>query len=152
MRRGKTGASADEPLHIAEGHYLTKAQVARRYGVIHQTVQQWIDKGWLPSIKIPGLGHVIDAREVARFSPPRRSRSIAPEVVRSRRKLRQVEAVVRKGTMGDLDSGDLAYWRRQKPADRVLAVEAIKQEFYGQAYSPQSRLERVLAIVKRKGR
>ncbi len=75
----------DEPLRIAEGLYFTKAQVARRFGVIHQTVQQWLDKGWLPSLLIPGLGHVINAKDLQGFAPPARGRR------------RAIARVVRKG-------------------------------------------------------
>ncbi len=133
-------AKSDEPLHIAEGHYFTKTQVARRYGVIHQTVQQWLDKGWLPSVLIPGLGHVINAKDLDSFAPPSRGhrRAIAP--------------VVRKGKMSEMPRSDRAYWLTRSPAERILALEEIRQEFYGKAYTSESRLARVLTIAKRKAR
>ena len=59
----------NDAIHIPEGHYLTKAQIAKARGVIQQTVQQWIDKGWLPSIQIPGLGHIVNLRDLENFTP-----------------------------------------------------------------------------------
>lgn len=130
----------DQPLHIAEGRYFTKAQVARRYGVIHQTVQQWLDKGWLPSLLIPGLGHVINAQDLEGFAPPARGRR------------RAIAPVVTKGKMSEMPRSDRAYWLTRPPAERILALEEIRQEFYGQAYTSKSRLARVLTIAKRKAR
>ncbi len=128
-----------EPLRIAEGLYFTKAQVARRFGVIHQTVQQWLDKGWLPSLLIPGLGHVINAKDLEGFAPPARGR-------------RAIARVVRKGKMSEMPRSDRAYWLTRSPAERILALEEIRQEFYGEAYTSESRLARVLTIAKRKAR
>ena len=130
----------DQPLHIAEGRYFTKAQVAHRYGVIHQTVQQWLDKGWLPSLLIPGLGHVINAQDLEGFAPPARGRR------------RAIAPVVTKGKMSEMPRSDRAYWLTRPPAERILALEEIRQEFYGQAYTSKSRLARVLTIAKRKAR
>lgn len=60
-----------DPTHIPEGDYLTKAQAAQQRGVIHQTIQQWIDKGWLPAIQIPGLGYLINQKDIQAFTPPK---------------------------------------------------------------------------------
>lgn len=61
-------------IHIPDGNYLTKLQVAEHYGVIHQTVQQWFDKNWLPHIFLPGLGYIVNERDLATFTPPGRGR------------------------------------------------------------------------------
>ncbi len=55
--------------HIPEGYYLTKTEIAELHGVIPGTVQQWIDKGWLPAIKIPYLGYIVNARDLENFQP-----------------------------------------------------------------------------------
>lgn len=60
-----------EPTYIPEGRYLTKTQIAERFSVIPETVQQWIQKGWVPTIQIPGLGHIINERDIENFSPPK---------------------------------------------------------------------------------
>jgi hypothetical protein len=163
MRNAKTNPEADEPIYLANGFYLTKVQVARQWGVIHQTVQQWIDKGWLSSVQIPGLGHVINVRELEGFVPPKRGRKPArpPAEGSSPARLgrtslsaepRQIARTVSMGKLSETPHSDLAYWRTLPPARRVIAVEEIKQEFYGEAYTSQSRLARVLRIVRRGGR
>ena len=63
-----------QPIHIPEGDYLTKMQVAEHYGVIHQTVQQWFDKDWLPHIFLPGLGYIVNASDLVTWQPPGRGR------------------------------------------------------------------------------
>ncbi len=61
--------------HIPEGNYLTKKEVAEQCNVIHQTVQQWIDKEWLPTIEIPGLGYIVNEADLKVFlSQPRPQR------------------------------------------------------------------------------
>jgi excisionase family DNA binding protein len=60
--------------HIPEGNYLTKKQVAEQCGVIHQTVQQWFDKGWLPTIDIPGLGYIVNEADLIEFMKKDRPR------------------------------------------------------------------------------
>jgi excisionase family DNA binding protein len=56
-------------IFIPEGTYLTKTEVAEQRGVIHQTVQQWIDKGWLPAIQIRGLGYIVNVKDLEGFEP-----------------------------------------------------------------------------------
>jgi hypothetical protein len=164
MRNTKTLPTTDDPVYLANGFYLTKAQVAHRWGVIHQTVQQWIDKGWLSSVQIPGLGHVINVQELEGFVPPKRGRKPARPRAESssptrpgRRaspshKPRQIARTVSIRKLSETSHSDLAYWRALPPAQRVMAVEEIKQEFYGEAYTSQSRLARVFRIVRRGGR
>jgi hypothetical protein len=53
--------------YIPAGNYLTKKQIAEQCGVIHQTVHQWIEKGWLLALQIPGLGYIIEDRALADF-------------------------------------------------------------------------------------
>lgn len=67
-------AYASQPIYIPEGHYYTKAQAAEHFAVLVGTVQQWIDKDWLPVIAVPGLGYLIDERTVLEFTPPGRGR------------------------------------------------------------------------------
>ncbi len=57
--------------HIPEGDYLTKAQIAEQRGAIPSAVQHWLDHSWLPSIQIPGLGHIINVKDLEHFEPPR---------------------------------------------------------------------------------
>ncbi len=57
--------------HIPEGEYLTIAQIAEQRGVIHGTVQKWLDRAWLPSIHIPGLGHIVNLNDLQNFEPPK---------------------------------------------------------------------------------
>jgi excisionase family DNA binding protein len=50
----------------SEQHWLTVAEVAKRYGVVVQTVYKWIDQGKLSARKTPGGGGTrIAAREIA---------------------------------------------------------------------------------------
>lgn len=58
------------PLYIPEGHYYSKAQVAELRGVLRQTVQQWIEKGWLPALYIGGA-YLINAKDLEGFETPR---------------------------------------------------------------------------------
>lgn len=57
--------------HIPDGHYLTKTEIAEIRGVQPITVQLWISRGWLPSIKIPYLGHIVNVRDLENFQPPK---------------------------------------------------------------------------------
>jgi len=64
----------DNAVEIPAGHYLTLAQVAQRYSVYPQTVLFWVNHGWLRSIRIPGLGYIVDERTLQTFVPPVRGR------------------------------------------------------------------------------
>jgi excisionase family DNA binding protein len=61
----------NDPTHIPEGAYLTKTQAAQLRGVTERTIQQWIDKGWLTAIQIPGLGYLINEKDLQAFTPPK---------------------------------------------------------------------------------
>lgn len=62
---------SENATHIPEGNYLTKTQAAEHMGVIPATVQQWINKGWIATIQVPGLGHLINVKDLDNFTPPK---------------------------------------------------------------------------------
>lgn len=64
----------NKSVKIPEGRYLTLAQVAQRRGVYPQTVLYWVNHGWLQSIRIPGLGYLVDERDLKVFVSPVRGR------------------------------------------------------------------------------
>ncbi len=64
----------NKPVNIPEGRYLTLAQVAQRRGVYPQTALYWVTRGWLPGIRIPGLGYIVDERDLKAFTPPKRGK------------------------------------------------------------------------------
>ena len=71
-------------IHIPDGNYLSKKQVAEQCDVIHQTVQQWIEKGWLHAIEIDGLGYIINEADLTAFlSKPRPKRGYPKGVRRT---------------------------------------------------------------------
>lgn len=58
-----------QSIHIPEGDYLTKTQIAERRNVSAITVQKWIERGELPALKIPYLGYIVNARDLENFQP-----------------------------------------------------------------------------------
>lgn len=52
---------------IPAGKYYTIAQIAEMQDVIGRTVQQWIDKGWLSALQIPGLGYIVNEDDLKKF-------------------------------------------------------------------------------------
>ena len=58
------------PTHIPEGDYYTKKKFSAIKGVELRTVQQWIDKGWINSIHLDGMGHIIEEKWLD-FEPPK---------------------------------------------------------------------------------
>ena len=51
----------------------------------------------------------------------------------------------------DQESDERAYWREQSPADRLLALELLRQVMYG--YDPSTdRLQRFLEVIERERR
>lgn len=60
-------------IHIPEGNYLTKQEVAAVLGVAHQTVNDWIKRGLLPAIYIGGA-YLVNAADLEGFTFPKRGR------------------------------------------------------------------------------
>jgi excisionase family DNA binding protein len=60
--------------YIPAGNYLTKKEIAERCEVIHQTVQQWISRGYLPALDIPGLGYIVNEADLIEFMKKDRPR------------------------------------------------------------------------------
>lgn len=60
-----------EPTLIPLGYYYTVQQAAQVRRVARQTVQNWIAQGWLATIQVEGLGHLISAELVKTFVPPK---------------------------------------------------------------------------------
>ena len=67
-----------EPVMLHAVRYLTKKQVAMRFGVSPDTVQFWIARNWLPATRIGERGYLIVEADLDKFTPPRRGR---PEVL-----------------------------------------------------------------------
>ncbi len=63
-----------EPIFIPQGEYLTKAQVAELRNVSIEAVQKWFQRGWLPSIFIPGMGYIVNVADLEKFEPPKPGR------------------------------------------------------------------------------
>lgn len=57
---------------------VTTAQAAKRLGVSPQTVQKWVDAGYLPAWKTVGGHRRLDAAAVERMATERRSGDAAP--------------------------------------------------------------------------
>lgn len=57
------------PIYIPAGKYVSKTQAAELRGVSAITVQKWIQKGQLPSIKLDGMGHLIEYEKLIAFEP-----------------------------------------------------------------------------------
>ena len=57
---------------------------------------------------------------------------------------------IRKGKIAEMDrSFDLKFWQAQPPAERIAALEEIRREYHRWRYGAESRLQRVLTIIKR---
>lgn len=63
-------------IYIPAGMYISKKEAAQRRNVNHQTIQQWIQKGWLPSIYIGGA-HIIRVDDLDSVKPPEPGRKAA---------------------------------------------------------------------------
>ena len=59
--------------YFPEGVYATVDEVAKQYGVIRRTVQQWVEKGWLKTIYAGGAHH-IEVSQLEGFAPPKPGR------------------------------------------------------------------------------
>jgi hypothetical protein len=61
-----------------------------------------------------------------------------------------IAKTVKKVRLAD-NRGDFDYWRQKTPAERLAALESIRQEFNRWKYSDaEQRFQRVFAIVKQK--
>jgi len=47
------------------------------------------------------------------------------------------------------ESDEKAYWQTKSPAERLAALELMRQILYGYEYATAPRLQRVLAVVER---
>ncbi len=63
------------PFHIVEGNYYTLTQVAELHQVYPQTVLYWVTRGWLPAMKLPGLGYIVTEQDARAFQVRRRART-----------------------------------------------------------------------------
>ena len=61
------------PLHIVEDNYFTLTQVAELHQVYPQTVLYWVKQGWLPALKLLGLGYIVTEQDALAFKVRRRS-------------------------------------------------------------------------------
>ncbi len=59
------------------------------------------------------------------------------------------KVVFRRG-LHDQDPNDAKYWLAQTPQQRLAALEQIRCEYHKWRYGAEPRLQRVLAVVKRK--
>ena len=60
-----------KPLHIPEGSYYTLTQVAELHQVYPQTVLYWVTHGWLPAIRLAGLGYIVADQDALAYVPRR---------------------------------------------------------------------------------
>ena len=58
---------ANNSISIPQGKYYTIAQVAEMCGVTARTVTAWVKKEKLHGIDLPGMGLIVDDKELARF-------------------------------------------------------------------------------------
>ena len=61
------------PFHIVEGNYYTLTQVAELHQVYPQTALYWVKQGWLPALKLLGLGYIVTEQDALAFKVRRRS-------------------------------------------------------------------------------
>ncbi len=60
---------------IPNGKYLTVTQVAETCGVNEKTVSAWIKKGLLKGIDLPGLGQIVEEKDLEKYLAEKQSRS-----------------------------------------------------------------------------
>jgi hypothetical protein len=56
-----------EPTYIPEGKYFTKSQAALFCEVNPVRVQQWIARGQLTALQVPGMGYLIREQDLIAF-------------------------------------------------------------------------------------
>jgi uncharacterized protein (DUF433 family) len=65
-------------------------------------------------------------------------------------KQRQIALVYRKMPISEQGS-DLEYWLSQPPSARLAALEEIQREYHAWKYGDEPRMQKVVAIKKRRG-
>ena len=68
------------PLHITEGNYYSLSQVAELHQVYPQTALYWVKRGWLPAVRLPGLGYIVAEQDALAFRVRRRKRTNAAKI------------------------------------------------------------------------
>lgn len=63
-------------ISIPQGKYYIIAQVAEMCGVTARTVTTWVKKEKLPGIDLPGMGLIIEDKELARFMKENRQQLV----------------------------------------------------------------------------
>ncbi len=63
------------PFYITEGNYYTLTQVAELHQVYPQTALYWVKQGWLPALKLLGLGYIVTEQDARAFQVRRRART-----------------------------------------------------------------------------
>ena len=60
---------------IRHGKYLTIAQVAEISGVKKRTVSEWLKNGRLNGLDLPGVGQIVEEKDLEQYLKEKRSRS-----------------------------------------------------------------------------
>jgi excisionase family DNA binding protein len=117
--------------------YLTQSEVAERLFVDRGTVQQWIDKGWLPASRHGRSNRLVREDDVAAFERPGiRRRLFVMEAIATlrRRGLTQKEIGLLYGT----DSGHVGEWARGRWEPLRLVADRFAVLLQETAHLPES--------------
>ncbi len=60
---------------IPQGKYLTIAQVAEKCDVKERTVSAWLKNGLMKGLNLPGLGQIVEEKEIEKYLAKKRNRS-----------------------------------------------------------------------------
>ena len=63
----ETKSISSDAVAIPHGKYFTIAQVAEICGVNKKTISEWLKKGILIGLNLPGLGQIIEEKELKRY-------------------------------------------------------------------------------------
>ncbi|MEP7135566.1 MAG: helix-turn-helix domain-containing protein [Chloroflexota bacterium] len=66
---------ANDAISIPRGKYLTIAQVAEICSVREKTVSDWLSKGVLKGLELPGLGQIIEEKALDQYLAKKRTRA-----------------------------------------------------------------------------
>ena len=58
-------------IYIPRGNYLTLTQIAEMYEIGQRAVSNWLSAGKLKGIKIPGLGWIVEVKQLEEFQRPK---------------------------------------------------------------------------------